>query len=67
MTSKLHQFNIPLNKLICPICNEQRGLGITHTTNPKTKEISGALLSLQCWGCYAQQENVLIVSFIEGI
>lgn len=65
MPNKLHEFKIDADKRICRICNEQRQVGITDMINPKTKQITGAMLSLQCYECYAPQDNILIITYLQ--
>jgi hypothetical protein len=65
MLNKLHEFKIDADKRICRICKEQRQVGITDLINPKTKQITGAMLSLQCYECYAAQENILIITYLQ--
>jgi C4-type Zn-finger protein len=65
MVIKPHQFNIPLDKLICPTCNnEERDIGLTHKKDPNGK-IIGAIITLQCCECYVRAEDVLIVNYIK--
>lgn len=65
MINKLHEFKIDASKRICPKCNDQRELAITNTIHPKTKQIIGAILSLQCFECYAPQDNVLVITHLQ--
>ena len=65
MLSKLHEFKIDADKRICPKCGDQRELAISRTIHPKTKQITGAILSLQCFECYDPQENVLVITHLQ--
>ena len=65
MITKLHEFKIDADKRICPTCNDQRELAITNTIHPKTKQIIGAILSLQCFQCYSPQESILNIIHLQ--
>lgn len=67
MPTKLHQFNIPLDKIACPTkdCGAQRELCIIDTRDRATKELIGATISFQCCQCYDSPEHVLIVNYIK--
>ena len=65
MINKLPQFDLSLDKIICPTkdCNQQRTISITHTIDRTTRQIIGAIVSLQCCECYSPQENICIVNY----
>lgn len=68
MINKLPQFDLSLDKIICPTrdCNQQRTLAIGDIIDRKTGQIIGAHISLQCFECYAPQENLFNVNYSQA-
>jgi hypothetical protein len=61
----INNFDLPLDKIMCPIkdCNQQRTLCVTNIRHRETKQIIGAVVSLQCCECYSRQEDILIFNY----